>query len=537
MSTQPTESTAPVQDPPVRNARAKLTEGEAYWRDLYDWLLEQGYRLRPRYHPDWEPSWEKDFRLIAGLTEDSETAPHPHLIDAIRVADDGYVVLKRVPQEAAPDELPILQYFSEEPQHSDPRNRCVDLLDVLKPTDDEGHTIVVMPVLRPFDSPEFDTVGEGLDFIRQMLQGLSFLHEHRVAHRDIRSENFLLDGSQMYSERYRAWRPNKKFDYSGPIKPSKARTSCWPEYHIIDFGFSKQYAPEEMPPSEPPKFASDRTIPEFKNRDARCNPFPVDVYTFGNLIRVNFIEGHPDIATQNGRKGFDFLLPLVDAMVQEKPEQRVTMAEALERFDDIVSGLSEWKLRSRPVRIPGDLVRRLNSFERASVTAAHWARKLKYVVKRVPPLPYNAGPPLKEAAEAELETVTNQPAGATEELNPPPPGTAEGDTEGPELDAIDATNEPPPITTADHTEGGELQAILSKPTDVADQPNPLPPTRWRVTQRMRQPRTNQRKLLVNLSSHLRERQRGIQRIRKWKQFQVNQRTPLMNATFRRLKKQ
>ena len=36
----------------------KLREGEVYWRDRYDWLLESGYALRPRYRPGWVPSWK-----------------------------------------------------------------------------------------------------------------------------------------------------------------------------------------------------------------------------------------------------------------------------------------------------------------------------------------------------------------------------------------------------------------------------------------------------------------------------------------------
>lgn len=44
---------------------------EVYWRDRYHWLLENGYRLRPRYHPEWIPSWVKDPTLWEGATEDS----------------------------------------------------------------------------------------------------------------------------------------------------------------------------------------------------------------------------------------------------------------------------------------------------------------------------------------------------------------------------------------------------------------------------------------------------------------------------------
>jgi len=32
---------------------------EKWWRDRYHVLEKRGYRLRPRYHPDWVPSWKK----------------------------------------------------------------------------------------------------------------------------------------------------------------------------------------------------------------------------------------------------------------------------------------------------------------------------------------------------------------------------------------------------------------------------------------------------------------------------------------------
>jgi hypothetical protein len=46
-----------------------LSEGEIYWRDHQKWLLECGYRLRPRYDPGWIPSWTKTGRPAA-LCED-----------------------------------------------------------------------------------------------------------------------------------------------------------------------------------------------------------------------------------------------------------------------------------------------------------------------------------------------------------------------------------------------------------------------------------------------------------------------------------
>jgi len=35
-----------------------LFESEMWWRNRYRDIEARGYRLRARYHPDWQPSWE-----------------------------------------------------------------------------------------------------------------------------------------------------------------------------------------------------------------------------------------------------------------------------------------------------------------------------------------------------------------------------------------------------------------------------------------------------------------------------------------------
>lgn len=54
----PTEN--PVYAPTDKTAVAeyRLYSREIYWRDRYLWFKEQGYLLRPRYHPDWIASWK-----------------------------------------------------------------------------------------------------------------------------------------------------------------------------------------------------------------------------------------------------------------------------------------------------------------------------------------------------------------------------------------------------------------------------------------------------------------------------------------------
>jgi hypothetical protein len=39
-----------------------LFRSEIWWKDRYHDLEAHGYRLRSRYHPDWQPSWKRSGR-------------------------------------------------------------------------------------------------------------------------------------------------------------------------------------------------------------------------------------------------------------------------------------------------------------------------------------------------------------------------------------------------------------------------------------------------------------------------------------------
>ncbi|KAJ7268136.1 hypothetical protein B0H12DRAFT_995616, partial [Mycena haematopus] len=68
-------------------------------------------------------------------------------------------------------------------------------------------------------------------------------------------------------------------------------------------------------------------------------------------------------------------------MIQGDPSQRPSMDEVVQRFSEIIHGLSSWKLRSRVVK-------------RTNVTLfgfyyniPHWLRRISFIVRRVPPIP------------------------------------------------------------------------------------------------------------------------------------------------------
>ena len=89
-------------------------------------------------------------------------------MDATRISDGRPVVLKRLLSQEGPYELEINKLFSTEPLSSNPRNRCVHLLDVIELPNDSP--IIVHPLLRPFYNPPLRTFGEFVTFFAQICE-------------------------------------------------------------------------------------------------------------------------------------------------------------------------------------------------------------------------------------------------------------------------------------------------------------------------------------------------------------------------------
>ncbi len=89
-------------------------------------------------------------------------------MDAIRVKDGKRVLLKRVYRSEWHHELEISRLFSTEPLASGPHNRCVPLEDVISPPDEPDLKFMVFPFLQQLVALPFDTIGEIVDFLRQV---------------------------------------------------------------------------------------------------------------------------------------------------------------------------------------------------------------------------------------------------------------------------------------------------------------------------------------------------------------------------------
>ena len=89
-------------------------------------------------------------------------------MDATRLRDGKRVMLKKVYPEEGPHELIITQLFSSREFARDPRNHCVPLLDILEAQN--GQKLMVLPFLRPFNNPRFQTFGEFVAFFAQICE-------------------------------------------------------------------------------------------------------------------------------------------------------------------------------------------------------------------------------------------------------------------------------------------------------------------------------------------------------------------------------
>ncbi|THH20215.1 hypothetical protein EUX98_g8621 [Antrodiella citrinella] len=313
----------------------ELQQPERVWRDRYFFLKECGYTLRPRYHPEWKPSW-LGTGLPADIFEDCIMSLNSKVLDAVRTKDSYRVFIKVVDR---PEEIQIARMLSAKSLSSSPNNHCVPVLDVLTDPVEPSQNLLVMPYLRPFYDPPFEVVEEVLDFIKQTLEGLAFVHSQRVAHRDCSTMNIMMDGRPLYPDDHHPQQRHLTPDTSRYAR-HLSRLDHPVKYYYIDWGMSSHFD-EGDSPNVLGAQGADQDAPELSNV-CPYNAFMLDIFILGHLYEVNFLQVY---------HGLDFLQPLVIAMMREQPERRPTAEAALRTFNDIRQKLTNthlpWRLRKR----------------------------------------------------------------------------------------------------------------------------------------------------------------------------------------------
>ncbi|KAJ7658010.1 kinase-like domain-containing protein [Mycena rosella] len=361
----------------------RLGDYELFWRDHNAWLKERGYILRARYQPDWVASW-KATGVFSMDYEDAITPPSGRVLDATRVSDGLPVLFKQkgLPSDRSSTielredfELQIIRKFSSEPLTSDPKNHCVRLVEIIDVPDVPGMNLIVIPLFFNWNYPRFVTIGEVVDFFSQILEGLQFMHSHNVWHGDCKINNIMMDSTPIQVSPVHPFRPKQTLDLSRQAR-FRTRTQSPVKYYWIDFDLSGEHDPTKGPPLTEPCYGGTRSVPEFAFRDRMCDPFAVDVWCLGNMIREYFTQ----VYTPKMR-GLQFMDKLVADMTNEDPTKRPRMDDVLDRFNKITAGLSQWTLRSRLAE------ERENTLIGIFKSTAHWVRQLRFVINRIPAVP------------------------------------------------------------------------------------------------------------------------------------------------------
>ncbi|KII93044.1 hypothetical protein PLICRDRAFT_170840 [Plicaturopsis crispa FD-325 SS-3] len=344
----------------TRKGRYELRDTEKVWRDLHPTLRRRGFRLRPRYEVDWTPSWlGTDVNPL--WCEDSITPRAYNIIDATRESDRLVVAIKRV--DRAPHEVEIAKFLSSPALRGDPYNHCVPILDVFSDPVTPDRTYIVMPNLRPFNDPEFMFFGEVLDFVGQTLQGLSFMHDHLVAHLDCAAFNIMMDATPLFPQGWHPLRREYAPDAFTQLLTPPSRTDRPVRYYFIDFGLSVRFrAGESSFISTRGRIPQEKTVPELALA-APYDAYKVDIYILGCVYRKDLYQKF---------SGLDFLAPLISAMTDQEPSRRPSASDAVVQFrrlyEQLDSANARWRLHpvdeTMPERVVRDTMAAVNSIMR-----------------------------------------------------------------------------------------------------------------------------------------------------------------------------
>ncbi|PPQ88039.1 hypothetical protein CVT25_000847 [Psilocybe cyanescens] len=365
--------------------------------------------LRPRFQPDWVPSWVTnppgDITELR-YREDHIRRGRSPVMDAVRLMDNKPVMLKKVYQanNGFDQELVISKYVSstELSKHAD--NNCVPVYEVLNVPEDTKFVVIVMPLLHPFDTTRFDTIGKCFDFFYQtfkvyhawsptsvvcsffiivilLIGGVTFDCYYEVLalnapFSDCTQNNVMMDPSEIYPDGFHPVKYNMNCDLTGPAFQKYTRTQRPPKYYWIDFGLSVQFDRSDEFPRAISIREGDKSVPEFQDMarlHAARDPFPTDIYYLGNLGHSGLLDGF--------KYGFAFMKPLVDAMVQEDMTKRPKIDQCVVHLEEIIRSQSSWTLRAQIWHSTDNPFGFLNRF------LPHWARRIIYIITRTPAVP------------------------------------------------------------------------------------------------------------------------------------------------------
>lgn len=313
----------------------QLDSYESAWAARQAFLQSRGYLLRPRYRPGWTPSWRGTGEDFESFEDSIQLPPRKHLIDAMRMSDGKLVYIKRVKTGDKEPQIAVMLSSMR-----DTRNHSVPVLDLFEDEDDPTISYMVMPFLHLVDEPPFESVENVVDFVQQMLEGLVFLHEKGIAHRDCTYKNLMMDADVLYPKGYHPVKITRQPDGVTLVK-RLPRTDIPIRYYYVDFGISSYIPPDAHPKLVVGNDGRDQEVPEL-SRTKPYDPFKVDIFILGNVFRHHLLEQYANL---------EFLVPLVESMTLSDPAARPNASGAFSHWrqicDEVGTFQRRWRLKPR----------------------------------------------------------------------------------------------------------------------------------------------------------------------------------------------
>ncbi|KAF8872321.1 hypothetical protein CPB84DRAFT_1799794 [Gymnopilus junonius] len=247
-----------------------------WWDSMRDWFAERGYTLYdyiPKSESKKPNSYWRPSRSCPGPVD----FPYPHMASdddpagfrnnygngrVVFAQDDTgrHLAIKLV--KGGSEEIKILKFLKDETcpssLHSFP---CV--LPVLDLLSCENHWFAIMPRWSSFTfSPWFPTLYHAVLHMRCLLQALTFLHYHRIFHRDVAHRNILVNMLLAFRDPRSMKLRYAFFDFDRAIMLDEETYGQNPRLpiHIVDRGFY-------VPPAE--RLLGHRDFDPFKY-DVAC---------------------------------------------------------------------------------------------------------------------------------------------------------------------------------------------------------------------------------------------------------------------------
>lgn len=165
----------------------------------------------------------------------------------------------------------------------------------------------------------------------------------------------MMDGRPLYPKGFHpSWKGRLPDNVAKDAPHILRREAGTVKYYIVDFGESSYFPDPNVRRRVRGKTAADREVPELSAIKS-YDPFPVDVFTLGNVYKRNFLQVnvHPDLSAYDTEeniqhyKNVEFLQPLCEQMTRRVPSERPTAQQAQATFSEIISSQRASALLSR----------------------------------------------------------------------------------------------------------------------------------------------------------------------------------------------